>query len=101
MNKVKKTLMACHCNVTLLHILLNFTWRLDGQERISQNQFHIGGITVKLLRTKLLMPIGRLCSKKRFDGSVDFYLGWNDYEQGFESLDGKLWFGLSKIHGFT
>ena len=37
----------------------------------------------------------------RMDGSVDFYRGWNDYEEGFGSLQFEFWLGLSKLHRIT
>ena len=37
----------------------------------------------------------------RFTGSVDFFLGWDDYERGFGSADGEYWMGLSQIHCMT
>lgn len=39
--------------------------------------------------------------QNRFDGSLNFYRGWNEYENGFGSLRGEFWLGLKKIHEFT
>ncbi|XP_072025664.1 fibrinogen C domain-containing protein 1-like [Amphiura filiformis] len=39
--------------------------------------------------------------QRRFDGSVDFYRNWTDYEEGFGSLDGEFWAGLELVHQLT
>ncbi|XP_055591116.1 microfibril-associated glycoprotein 4-like [Uranotaenia lowii] len=39
--------------------------------------------------------------QNRFNGSVDFYRGWKDYEEGFGDLEGEFWLGLEKIHQLT
>ncbi|KXJ15616.1 Ryncolin-3 [Exaiptasia diaphana] len=39
--------------------------------------------------------------KRRKDGSVDFYRGWNDYKRGFGNLEGKFWLDLDKIYRLT
>ena len=36
--------------------------------------------------------------QRRMDGSMDFYLKWADYVQGFGNVKGEYWLGLSKIH---
>ena len=35
------------------------------------------------------------------NGTVNFYRGWNDYEEGFGDLDSEFWYGLRNIHCLT
>jgi len=44
---------------------------------------------------------GWLVIQRRQDGSVDFHRGWIEYEEGFGSLTGELWYGLHPLHCLT
>lgn len=39
--------------------------------------------------------------QRRYNGSVDFYRGWQQYEDGFGDDKGEFWLGLKKIHEIT
>ncbi|XP_067942932.1 ficolin-2-like [Watersipora subatra] len=62
-------------------------------------------------QTSLLKPFKVWCDffdghgwtvfQKRFNGSVDFYRSWNEYEDGFGSITGEHWLGLDKLHAIT
>ena len=44
---------------------------------------------------------GWLVVQRRQDGSVNFNRGWVEYEEGFGSLTGELWYGLHPLHCLT
>ena len=39
--------------------------------------------------------------QKRFDGSENFYLPWEDYKNGFGNFTREHWLGLEKLHRLT
>src|SRR6218665_838981 len=64
---------------------------------------------MELLRLTLdgnLVPLpsinGWIITLQRFDGTVDFYRGWNDYRNGFGDVGrGEFWLGNEKVHLLT
>ena len=39
--------------------------------------------------------------QRRKDGSVDFYLGWQAYKNGFGNVGGEFWMGNEHLHRIT
>ena len=44
---------------------------------------------------------GWLVVQRRTNGSENFHRNWNDYEMGFGSLTGELWYGLYALYCLT
>ncbi|KFB47903.1 AGAP011197-PA-like protein [Anopheles sinensis] len=44
---------------------------------------------------------GWLVIQYRYDGSLDFYRNWTEYQKGFGSVDREHWLGLDRIHQLT
>ncbi|XP_049548284.1 angiopoietin-related protein 1-like [Anopheles darlingi] len=44
---------------------------------------------------------GWIVIQHRYDGSLEFYRGWNDFRDGFGDLEKEFWLGLEKVHQIT
>ncbi|XP_058120134.1 fibrinogen-like protein A [Anopheles coustani] len=44
---------------------------------------------------------GWIVIQHRYDGSVNFYRNWTEYQNGFGALDGEFWLGLEYVHQIT
>ncbi|XP_049548185.1 fibrinogen-like protein A [Anopheles darlingi] len=44
---------------------------------------------------------GWIVFQYRFEGSLDFYRGWNEFRDGFGDLNREFWLGLEKVHQIT
>uniref|UniRef100_A0A2M4A9G2 Putative ficolin n=1 Tax=Anopheles triannulatus TaxID=58253 RepID=A0A2M4A9G2_9DIPT len=44
---------------------------------------------------------GWIVFQYRYNGSLDFYRGWNEFRDGFGDLNKEFWLGLEKVHQIT
>ncbi|XP_049548921.1 fibrinogen-like protein A [Anopheles darlingi] len=44
---------------------------------------------------------GWIVFQYRYDGSLDFYRGWDEFRDGFGDLNKEFWLGLEKVHQIT
>ena len=87
------------CNVAVKHHYFSINKNSSGVYNIID--FCQQGTTVQGYCDTLTDGGGWLVIQRRKDGSENFHRYWWEYEMGFGSLTGELWFGLNALHCLT
>ena len=87
------------CNVAVKHHYFSINKNSSGVYNIID--FCQQGTTVQGYCDTLTDGGGWLVIQRRKDGSENFHRFWWEYEMGFGSLTGELWFGLNALHCLT
>ena len=102
-----------HCEINLIVIVLLLQiknvapWSTTGTYQVASiredtNHAFTTGLVKHYARCDMTSDGGKwMVIQRRINGSVDFYLNWTDYVNGFGDLEGEFWYGLENIYRLT
>lgn len=77
-------------------------WKENGNKKDGKYLIHLPASGVKLVRCDMNTEEGGwIVMQRRFDGSVNFSRTWDEYRDGFGTLDGEFWLGNKYLHELT